>query len=456
MLAAGRLYPAEQATRDAIERDPDRAEAHRLLGQILVRRRKPALAVSEFERAAELAPGAAGIDRELGLARFDAADFEGARVAIARALASAPDDSLLHLRLGQCELELDRPERAIPELERAARDPEMREVAESQLAVAQERTQRRGPPPTVRAPQGLPPTLPGAFERPVDKPWRLAAGAGLLYDSNVRRPELDSGSGEGDGAGQFDASGSYELPVGGWFSLEGSYDFYQTLYFDLGEFDLQSHTFGLSASRPITRSTDASLAYLYSLNQLDGHHFLDYHEIRPSVGWSPTSWWYASATPALRIKRFFGDSDDRARDAETPVIGTMQLFAIGSWDRILLLGMDGEFEDADSRRFDYDGFVAQAALHSPVPIVERLLKLDVRYLYRHRDYSHSESTISETHPLSVGKRRDRIHNARVRLDIPFAPYTAFRIEYEYEDASSNLPSADYTSHTIGGSLRFEL
>jgi hypothetical protein len=44
----------------------------------------------------------------------------------------------------------------------------------------------------------------------------------------------------------------------------------------------------------------------------------------------------------------------------------------------------------------------------------------------------------------------------VRLDVPVLPYTAFRIEYEYENASSNLPSADYTAHTIGGSLRLEL
>jgi Flp pilus assembly protein TadD len=448
MLAAGQLYPAEQAARDAIEREPDRADAHRLLGQILVRRRKPALAVAELERAAELAPQTPGLDRELGLARFDAGDFEGARVAIGRALASDPEDALLHLRLGQCEMAQGRPERAVPEFERAARDPELREVAQSHLAAANEEGRAREDGSLASAPDSRP-ALPGAFERAIDKPWRLTAGAGLLYDSNVRRPELDTESGEGDGAGQFEAAASYELPVRNWFDLQAGYDFYQSLYFDLHEFDLQSHMFRVAASRQLTPKTDASLAYLYSLNRLDDHHFLDYHEVRPAVGFSPTPWWYASAAPALRIKRFFGDSLDRDRDAETPVIGTLQLFALGSWERHLLLGIDGEFENADGRQFDYNGFSALAGLKLPIPIVERRWRLDLRYRYRHRDYQAGNSS-------PFGTREDRIHSGRARLEIPIAPYTAFRVEYEYEDATSNLPSADYTAHTIGGSLRFEL
>lgn len=453
MLAAGRLYPAEQAARDAIEQQPDRADAHRLLGQILVRRRKPALAVGEFERAAELAPQTRGLDRELGLARFDAGDFDGARVAIGRALASDPEDALLHLRFGQCEMALERPERAVPEFERAARHPELREVAQSHLAAANEAVRAREAGSVARAPYDSRPALPGAFERAIDKPWRLTAGAGLLYDSNVRRPELDAESGEGDGAGQFDLGASYELPVRDWFDLQAGYDFYQSLYFEEDEFDLQSHTFRIASARQLGASSDASLAYLYSLNTLHGRHFLDYHEVRPAVGFSPTPWWYASAAPALRIKRFHGDSD---RNAEQPVIGTMQLFALGSWERHLLLGIDGEFENADGRQFDYDGFTALAGLKLPIPIVERRWRLDLRYRYRHRDYADSSSTISTSRPFSVGKREDRIHSGRARLEIPIAPYFAFRVEYEYEDATSNLPSADYTAHTIGGSLRFEL
>src|SRR5258705_5152558 len=93
LLAAERLYPAEQAAREAIERAPELPEAHRLLGQILLRRKKPELAVASFERAAALAPKDAQIDRELGVARFEARDFAGAREPIRRALERNPDDT---------------------------------------------------------------------------------------------------------------------------------------------------------------------------------------------------------------------------------------------------------------------------------------------------------------------------------------------------------------------------
>src|SRR5688572_18994977 len=65
LLDAGRLYPAEQAAREAVALGPQRADTHRLLGQILVRRHQPELAVPELERAAALAPNAPGLAREL-------------------------------------------------------------------------------------------------------------------------------------------------------------------------------------------------------------------------------------------------------------------------------------------------------------------------------------------------------------------------------------------------------
>src|SRR5262245_40508408 len=106
MLAAGRLYPAERAAREAIAHSPDDADAYRVLGQILLRRKKPDQAVAAFERAAALAPDAPGLDRELGTARFEARDFAGARDAFQRALARDPGDTAVRLELGRSELEL--------------------------------------------------------------------------------------------------------------------------------------------------------------------------------------------------------------------------------------------------------------------------------------------------------------------------------------------------------------
>jgi tetratricopeptide (TPR) repeat protein len=446
LLDAGRLYPAEQAAREAVALGPQRADTHRLLGQILVRRRQPELAVPELERAAALDPNAPGLARELALARFDAGDCDAARSAIRSALRSEPEDPLLHLRLGQCELELYRPDHAIPELERAARDPELREVAQAHLAVARERVSRAEAIRDAR-------TAPGplgeerARSNP-DRPWQLGAGAGAFYESNVRQSAIDEETGNSDGAGQFELAAAYELPVWDWFDLEAGYDFYQSVYFEESDFDLQSHALRAAASRPFGESTTGSLSYLYSLNTLGGSRFLDLHELRPAIGYTPTPWWHAILTPGLRFKRFDGD---RARNADTPLIGTQQLFALGSWERRLLLGIDGEFEDTDSREFDYRGFAAVADLQLPIPIEisARHPIFDLRYRFRYRDYT---SEISSP----TGERRDRIHSARARLDVPLITHLSLRIEYEYEDAHSDVDSADYDDHIVGGSLRFEL
>jgi len=447
MLAAGRLYPAEQAAREAIAREPDRADAHRLLGQILVRRSKAELAVPELERAATLAPDAPGLARELALARFDAGGCGAARDAIREALQHDPQDPLLHLRVGQCELQANRPERAIPEFQRAARDPELRDFALEQIEAARVQQSRREAERAARTSPGAPTQSEARSETSPDKPWQLAAGAGLFYESNVRQSALDQQTGQDDGAGQFDLSASYELPVRDWFELEAGYDFYQSLYFDESDFDLQSHTLRALGSRTFGALT-GSLSYFYSLNTLGGSRFLDLQELRPTIGYTPTSWWYAALAPGLRLKRFDGDSD---RNADTPLVGTQQLFALGSWERRLLLGIDGEFEDAKARAFDYRGFaaVADVLLPIPIPVGARKPALDLRYRFRYRDYTSELSS-------PTGKREDRIHTARVRLDVPLVTYLSFRIEYEYEDASSDVPSADYTDHTVGGSLRFEL
>ena len=456
-LADGRLYPAERAAREAVAADPERAEAHRLLGEILLRRRKPAEAVVSLERAAALEPDAPGLERALGLARFEAGDFAGARDALVRALEVEPGDTALRLRLGRCELQLGHAEAAAREFERAAEDPAYRQVALYNLGVARELAGEREAAREAYS-EAWASHAPGAvgnrawgrlqaLERAEAeaRPWTLGFGAGLFYDSDVTRQEIDRTSGEPDGAGELELDASYTLPVGWGVELEARYDFYQSLYFEAHDFDLHSHALGLQAERRLGAG-EASLGYLYSLNLLDGDRFLDFHELRPAYGLAPTGWWYGWLSPALRVKRF--DEDPR-RDAEQGALSLMQLFALGSWDRTLLLLLEGELEDADDRAFDYRGFAASAGIGLPFAIGERIQRLDVRYRLRLRDYSDRSSAPD-------GRREDLIHSARARLDVPILRRVVLRIEYEFEDATSDVRSADYTDHTIGGLLRFDL
>ncbi len=456
LLAAGRLYPAEQAVRDALESEPDWARAHHLLGRILIRREKPVLAVAALERAAALEPTLSGLDRDLGLARFDADDFTGARDAFVRALERDSGDTLLRLRLGLCDIALGDSEQAAREFERAANDPAHRQIALYYLGVAREQAGRREEardaferavaldPPTAIASRAW--ARVQVLEQTEDeRPWHVALGAGLLYDSNVGRPEIDRASGDPDGAGQLEFGASGELPVRDWFEIAAGYDFYQTLYFDTQDFDLQSHGFRVAAQRRLGPA-DAALGYVYSLSTLDAKRFLDFHELRPSLGIAPAPWWYVSLGPAWRVKRF---EQDPPRDAEQAALGLLSLFPLGDWKRHALVGLDFERENADSSAFDYRGLASQLAFHLPFAVGEREWTADLRYRFRWRDYTRAASAPD-------GRREDLIHSARVRLEIPIARYVAIRTEYEFEDATSDLRSADYTSHVVGVSVRFAM
>jgi len=455
-LQAGRLFPAEEAARAALELEPDSAEAHLVLGTILIRRTRFEEAESELSRAAEIDPNLPGIDRELGLVRFELEDFEGSRVSLERAVAIAPGDSEVWLRLGLCELELERPEQATKAFEAAARDPDLASTANYYLGVARkamgdvdearaafEEALRGGLPSSVaeRAQRHL-----AGFPEPT-RPLTLSAAVGALYESAVAQPATDEIDRKPDGAAQIEFGGAYDLPVEAVGASIG-YDFYQKLYFETESFDLQSHTLNARLGKKLG-PVSTSLGYVYSLNLLGDSQdrFLDFHEVRATGGLSLTDWWYASFSPGFRAKRFDRSEDDQ-RDANTAVVGLLQLFPLGEWSRYAVLGLTYEFENAKPS-FDHHGVRAQLSFHVPVEVFSRELPIDIRYVFQLRDYTNDESLIGS------GKRLDRGHFARFRLGIPIAGPFRLQTEYEFERVDSQLDSADRTVHQVGMLLQFE-
>lgn len=455
-LRKGRLWPAEQAAREAVADDPASAAAHQLLGRVLARRLHWHEAIAAFEVARGLDPELAELDRDLGRAHFALDDFEAAVGPLGRAAARSPADGVLALELGLCELARGEDAAAAAAFERASHDPVVAQVALYHLGIARERAGIREQardaferavlldPPSPIASRAW--THVQALDRSEgDRPWSLAAGAGLAYDHNVIRQEIDVQTDDPDGAGLFELEATYLLPNRRGPAIELGYDFHQTLYFDVTELDLQSHGLSAEASQRIGPA-DASLSYLFSLNTLDGDRFVDFHEVRPTAGFAPTESWYASVSPAFQVTRF---DDESRRDAERYSLGTLQLFAIGGWHRYALVGLDGAITDASGSEFDRREIATQASLHWSWDVGERQIPLDLRYRYSFRDYSNDTPSIGE-------KREDDIHALLVRVEIPLTGRFFLRLQYEFEDSDSNLPSADYTDNVVAAMLRFAL
>jgi hypothetical protein len=297
--------------------------------------------------------------------------------------------------------------------------------------------------PTARHARGLLDRVEQTAVR--QRPWRVSAFAGLLYDDNVLVTEADRVSDETDAAGVFELSGGYRLVDRELWQLEAGYDFYQSAYLDESDFNFQVHSASLRGSRA-AGAFDATLGYRYTLSTLGGDRFLDIHELRPALELAPSMRWYVILGPALRLKEFDEEPD---RDAFQASFGAENFFFFRQNRAWVQLGFALEHENADASRYDHDGIALRTGLHLPFRMFAAEHELDVVYRLRVRDYEGVTPSIAR-------ERDDRIHTARVRVSRRLSRSSEVRLEYEYENSDSNLPSADYRQNNILLSIGFEL
>jgi len=118
-LRDGSIEAAIAQLRLAIEREPDRAEAHRVLGAALARDEQYGPAVEELRTAARLAPDDERVRLALGDVLAGAGRVEEAERALQEAAAAFPRGGAAHYRLGRLYQRQGRYEDAVRELARA-------------------------------------------------------------------------------------------------------------------------------------------------------------------------------------------------------------------------------------------------------------------------------------------------------------------------------------------------
>jgi cytochrome c-type biogenesis protein CcmH/NrfG len=439
---------------------PDSAPAQLVLGRALLRRERAEEAAVALERARALDPALPGVDLLLGRAYRAADEPLEARAALQRAVERTPDDAEVWMVLGLTALDLNDVPTARHAFDTAGSlDPELTQLAEYNRAVAEiQEGDLRAAEATLEQTIELDPESVEArharllLERvrtrldaiPEPKRWRLWGNMGLLYDDNVSTRAADVSSGVGDGAGLVELSGAYRLFDRGSTELEVGYDFYQTAYFDLSDFNLQIHGFSIDGTHPVGPG-DLSLGYRYNLSTLGGDRFLDIHDARLGYGLSITPSIYSTLTPRFLAKNF----EDDERDALQGAILWDTFIFFGEGGTYLWIGARPELEDADAPEFDYRGVSGIARLRAPfgTPLGEALL--DLSYRFQLRDYENVTPSLGE-------KRDDRLHVARARLGHTIAKNVWLRLEYEYTRSDSNLPSVDYRQNIVALTATFSL
>lgn len=440
---------------------PDSAPIQFALGRALLRRERAEEAAPALERARSLDPALPGVDLLLGRAYRAAGEPLKAREALQRAVERAPDDGEAWMVLGLAALDLkDVPAAQLAFDTAASVDPELKQLAGYNRAVSeiQQGDLRAAEATLERVIEMDPESVTATHARllierlrarahavPEPRRWSLWGNLGLLYDDNVSARAADVSSGIPDGGGLVELSGAYRLFDRGATELEVGYDFFQTAYFDLSDFNLQIHGFSIDGTHEVGPG-DLSLGYRYNLSTLGGDRFLDIHEARLGYGISISPSIYSTFTPRFLAKNYFEDS---ARDALQGAILWDNFIFFGEGGTYLRIGARPQLEDARAPEFDYWGISGVAALDAPfeTPLGAALLRLS--YRFQLRDYQNVTPSIGE-------KRRDRIHVAGARFEHNVVGNVWLRVEYEYTLSDSNLPSIDYRQNVVALTATFSL
>jgi hypothetical protein len=266
----------------------------------------------------------------------------------------------------------------------------------------------------------------------------------MEYASNVAISEVDASSGAGDAAAVFGLGGSDRLIDGPSGELEAGYDFLQSLYADLDDFNTQSHAFGLVGSRELG-PLDSGLSYRFSFATIDREKLLNMHELRPTLGFAPRPSWYLNL--AYRYQR--KDFAESARDADQSALALDNFVVLSDDGGLLSLGYRLENEDADGPEFDYLGHVVQLGFEMPLRFLASRPELEVGYEYLQRDYEHLTPSI-------LRKREDRRHSFEIEITRQVTRVLELGFGYRHVTSDSNLPSADYSDDSVRLSVGFDL
>lgn len=306
--------------------------------------------------------------------------------------------------------------------------------------------------------------------------YSLYAEAGLQADSNVclladdqnlgcQSPSSTStskGKDESDGRGVFTLGGLVHAYSSKAIDLTLGYEFFQSVHFDLNEFNLQDH-------RPRAQlAADLGPVYLGVLGQYD-YYLLDMDGFLSEVTALP--WLIIPEGDVARTEVFyrmryrdFGLGNYQVRDGYNHAPGIRQVFYLGAADRYAYLGYKFDSEDpkdktrngVDSDEYGYSGHEANVGVRVTLAAS---LPVEASFAYRNERYRSESADL----PGSDGRRHDDEYRVRAYAEIPwslflpnaeFAEYTSFALAYSYNLNESDNNYYDYDRHI--GSLTIQV
>ena len=273
-----------------------------------------------------------------------------------------------------------------------------------------------------------------------EQKFSVSIETGIEYDNNITVSTLDTTTGESDTALVFDLSASYLALQNENQELEFTYDFYQSLYDTMDEYDLQIHSLSALGSW-IVNDFDIGADYRYSKVYLGRDRLYDSHTVNPSLGFSGMDNLYHRLSYAYVDKNFFNGS---TRDGEQNRISVDNYYFFMDNSAYITLGLRYEEENTKDPELDYDAPFVSLGTSIPLPYAD--IKLKAKYQKYWRDYENVTASIGD-------KREDEQDLVVITLIKPIYDNVDLKFNYEHNNTDSNLSSIDSVENIYTISLK---
>lgn len=431
---AGRLSEALQLFDEAVKADDRDALAYYYRAVTRGRLKDRDGAIADLEQALKYKPDLHEAGLDLGATLIEAGRFQEAVLPLERARNSPELDGQASLYLGIAWLRLEEYSKARAYFDHArASDPEIEPTARYYIGVIDYK-QARFDAARIQFQYAIA-TRPGSrvaseaqsFMAQIDKStaenYEVFGALGFQYDSNVvLAPASDLAasslgvSQQADGRITLNAGGNYVLGRSDWGQIVTGYEFYQSLHFELNDFNLQDHRANVTFSaRSGPFQWGAIGRYDYYLLKTDD--FLREGTVIPYITYPQRDLGWTEVSAQLR-RRDFLIPDFQIRDGTNyaPSI-TQLLYLRGRRDRYVTFGYMWDYDDTDRQRqnrppspstdprqFAYTGNQLSAGIGWTLPYE---IASELNYLYRHEIYDPEPSNDrkdTEHHVILIARR----------------------------------------------------
>jgi tetratricopeptide (TPR) repeat protein len=292
------------------------------------------------------------------------------------------------------------------------------------------------------------------LERPAYEGY---ARVGFMYDSNVvLAPGGDvivpGITHQSSGGVTVDLNGTYAVWRGEQAELLVGYEFFQSVYFDLADFDLNDNGPSVQLVGTADRF-DYGISGRYDYYLLAGNNFLQEVNAFPWVGIPESDWGRSEAFFRMR-RRDFLDPSYEVRDGFNYATGVQQYYYLKAPDDFVSVGYRFDSEQPlaahqfppglppeNANQYAYNGHEISVGFGWLLPYE---VSSYAGYSYHHERYSE----------LASGGRRDEDHLATVLVSRPINQYLVVTGAFLGDFNNSNNPLYNYTREI--GSIALEV